>query len=153
MKTAYWTLVLLIIIGLIGMTGCIEYPSQKTTGGGWFFDSTTGNKITFGFNAQPIEDGDAQGKFQLIDHVDKTRVHGTFFITHDVTAPDSSALFEGTCSINGSGDYDLYVIFLDLGEPGIAAGDNITVGVNTTAPLIYSGSIGGGNIQIHKDKD
>jgi len=54
-KLMRWTFTLLLILALVIVTfGCIElYPSEKTTGGGLFYDSTTGNIITFGFNAQP----------------------------------------------------------------------------------------------------
>jgi len=153
MKITNWVLALLLVAGLIGVAGCVEfYPSEKTTGGGWFTDNLTGHKITFGFNAQPTDNGEAKGKFQLVDSADKTRIHGTFSITHNVTDNETVALFQGTCSINGSGEYDLYFAFWDLGEPGVAAGDNITVAVNATQLIIYSGFLERGNIKIHPEK-
>jgi len=58
---------LLLFALLIGVAGCIEFhPSEKTTGGCWFTDNLTGHKITFGFNAQPTDNGEAKGKFQLV---------------------------------------------------------------------------------------
>jgi len=153
MKITNWVLALLLVAGLIGVAGCVEfYPSEKTTGGGWFTDNLTGHKITFGFNAQPTDNGEAKGKFQLVDSADKTRIHGTLSVTHNVTDNETVAIFEGTCSINGEDGYSLYVGFLDLGEPGVSAGDMIGVEIGTNPPLIYSGNLSGGNIKIHPEK-
>ena len=153
MKIINLVLAFLLVVGLIGVVGCIEYPSEKTTGGGWFTDNLTGHKITFGFNAQPTDNGEAKGKFQLVDNANKTRIHGTFSITHNVTDNETVALFQGTCSINGEDGYSLYVGFLDLGEPGVSAGDMVGVEIGTTPPLTYSGNLSGGNIKIHPEKE
>ena len=54
------------------------FGCYKTTGGGWFYDSLTGAKITFGLTAQPVGDPydcgvavytqDAKGNLELADH-------------------------------------------------------------------------------------
>ena len=106
-------LVLLILISvlLLGI-GC-----NKITGGGWFIDENTGNKITFGLNAQPLDEplivemnGEtfeglyAKGQLQLIDHVTKERIHCTFVGTANGSDPTVSD-FGGPATINGEGGY------------------------------------------------
>jgi hypothetical protein len=153
LKSLTLVIVLLLSFGLIGvLAGCIDYPSQKTTGGGWFTDNITGNKVNFGFNAQPIDETEAKGKFQLVDSANKVRIHGTLDTTLEVTSPDVSAHFQGTCSINGEGSYNLTAYFIDIGEPGITAGDAIGIEIGTEPPTLYFGWIGGGNIQIHRGR-
>ena len=154
MKIINLVLAFLLVVGLIGVVGCVElHPSEKTTGGGWFTDNVTGHKITFGFNAQPTDNGEAKGKFQLVDKANKTRIHGTLSVTHNVTDNETVALFEGTCSVNGEDGYSLYVGFLDLGEPGVSAGDMVGVEIGTPPLLTYSGNLSGGNIKIHPEKE
>ena len=79
--------ILLVAVLALGGIGC-----SKVTGGGKFtneFFPDYGNKITFGFTAQPLdEESDlpgmtkAKGQFQLVDHTTKTRIHGTFTGTY-----------------------------------------------------------------------
>jgi hypothetical protein len=42
--------------------------------------------------------------------------------------------------------------FLDLGEPGVSAGDMVGVEIGTIPSLMYSGYLSGGNIKIHPEK-
>lgn len=111
----------LLIISVI-LTGC-----NKTTGGGAFYDETTGNFVTFGFNAQPVGEPylddsgeyvqDAKGHFTLIDHTIKTKIKGAFNITGAVQSGfETESAFSGTCMVNREGPYDLYGHFLDAGE-------------------------------------
>ena len=144
-------LALVVVLALVGV-GCAG--NNKATGGGWFINEVDGNRITFGFNAQATNGETAKGRVQLMDHDSGTRIHGTFSITIDDTAPALS-LFTGTCSINGEDGHSLYVLFQDAGEPGVNAGDAIAIGIDIDPELdapTYFGFLGGGNIQIHKSK-
>ena len=134
---------LVAALALIG-TGC-----SKTTGGGWFIDEgmSSGNKITFGFNAQPTGGELAKGQFQLIDHGSKVRIHGSFEGTYEETDPIES-FFWGTCTIDGEGPYSLQLRVEDLGKPGFGQGDMIDVFIFGYGTLY--GELGGGNIKGHK---
>jgi len=142
MKARYGLVILLVAVLALTGVGC------KATGGGWFIDELTQHKITFGFNGQSTSDeqvATAKGQFQLIDHDLKTRIHGTFTGTYR----DSASEFWGTCSINGAGDYDLYLFCGDNGEPGPTAGDYIEIGIGWPYDYKYQGSLRGGNIKFH----
>jgi hypothetical protein len=134
---------------------------NKATGGGWFLDTLTGNRITFGFTAQPLEEPvgeiNAKGKFQLIDHGDKTKVHGTFYATIGTTS-NFISMFFGTCLVNREDGYLYGIQVEDLGEPGPSAGDYIIIGISHISdpenPLYeYMGYLEGGNIQVHAEKE
>ena len=154
MKGKYLVVALLIAVLAIGSLGC-----NKVTGGGQFTDEWTGNKVTFGFNAQPIASEDsvftgAKGQFQLIDHDAKTNIHGTFdtgynapsFDPEDPTLPPTS-WFSGTCSIDGEGEYYFEVTATDNGNSSLGVGDYILI---MAGPYTYQGYLESGNIQVHK---
>jgi len=146
-----YALVLLLAFALMVGVACF-----KTTGGGWFIDQE-GNKITFGFTAQPVgEPGDitqeAKGKFQLVDHGTKTRIHGTFTTTFTVSdTPSTESFFWGPCTVNGVDGYSFYVMVSDYGEPALSAGDEIEIKVMGEEEHFHYGFLRGGNIQIHKN--
>jgi len=104
-------------------------PSEfrKQTGGGLFTDWETGNKVTFSFTAQALEPTpenngflDAKGKFQLIDHTEKTRIHGTIdYLWYYAPEPWWSS-WEGECSVDGKDDYYFLLSLHDEDEPGWA---------------------------------
>ena len=163
MKKVRWTGVLLLIVGLVmSAVGCIEfYESPKATGGGWFYEDGTGDKVTFGFTAIPtgvIENGDttyvAKGKFQLVDHNDGTVVHGTFLIQSIDELFEGESEFCGECSLDGIDGYFFGCWFLDNGEPGASEGDEIYVLISDgdLFSLEYSGQLQGGNIKVHNAK-
>ena len=168
MKAKLALAVLLVaVLAMVG-AGC------KTTGGGWFNDVDDG-KVTFGFNAQST-DGDtdapppqpppgwetmaAKGQFQMVVHDTKTRMHGTFTGTWVSSQTGGESYFGGTCSVNGEAPEPFFIQCRDLGEPGFSEGDQIIIVIGTDDPgawvldpssyLLYSGTLGGGNIQVHK---
>ena len=149
MKAKYILVSILIVaLTFFGM-GCVNIDA-KVTGGGKFTDSGTGQKITFGLNAQASEDGTFKGQFQLIDHSTKplTRVHGTFEGVIFV------GVWGGECTINGEGPYDFAASFIDVGEPGANPGDGdvINIWIDDPNETFYSGNLEGGNIQVHPAK-
>jgi len=150
---------LLIVALLVTMTACTG-PSVKTTGGGWFTDCKTLDKITFGFTAIPTgDDKCAKGQFELIDHVGKggnVNIHGEFNKLGIVNPNFNTTKFFGTCSINGQREYDFEVQFTDNGNPGVDPGDMIKVyisGWGSKYKADYYGELGGGNIVIHVPND
>jgi len=150
---------LLISVLLVG-TGC-----KNITGGGWFIDWDSENKITFGINGQSLDEPSdldpqlcqAKGHIQLIDHGTGDRIHCTFIITGfgEASKPYLSN-FGGPATINGEDGYIVVVEVHDMGEPGIQAGDLIGVlvfeedNIDPQNPFKkYTGWLGGGNIQVH----
>lgn len=151
MKPKYMAIVLLVaVLALLG-TGC-----NKATGGGWFLDEVTDHKITFGFNAKPIDEPagqgmiKAKGQFQLVDHDAKTKMHGTFNGTWD-TPSNGTSTFAGTCSINGQDGVTFYVKATDNDVSGLDAEDHILIKISTSPEITYAGLLGGGNIKVHKE--
>ena len=146
MKARYGLVILLVaVLALVG-TGC--YSSAKATGGGWFTDDYSGNRITFGFNAYgTVDDNTVTGQVQLIDHGTKppTKIHGTFY------GRSGTNWFEGTCFVNGEGPHPFRLGGKDIGEQGPDKGDWVYVWVGEKAPweYKYSGYLEGGNIKGH----
>jgi hypothetical protein len=123
-----------------------NFGFNKTTGGGWFIDDTTGNKITLGFTAQPTGVGTAKGGFQIVDHGTKTDLHGTFTATSTGAGDAGYTTFAGTCTMDGV-DSDFMVWFFDGGQGKAGTGDKIGIQVGS---FIGYGVLQGGNIQVHK---
>ncbi len=136
---------LIAVLALVLVAGPALGKTGSITGGGWFNDLTTGNKITFGFNALPTSDG-AKGQFLLIDHGSKTRMRGTINKI-DLAGPILSR-FKGEGSIDGN-EVPYTVLITDRGEPGFGPGDIITILIDGSFPPAYSGELGGGNLKIH----
>ena len=161
-----------VLAAATSLSGCF-----KTTGGGWFIDGSDGDLVTFGFTAQP--DGEptgfcdgylfpfpqvptcqpAKGRLTLIDHGGESGephiIRGTFTGTY---APESGnpvdgSQFAGTALVDGE-EWLLGMRVTDNGEPGLD-GDFIFIMLEEAATadgtpdLVYIGTIGGGNIQVH----
>jgi len=146
-------------------SGCIEIGGNKATGGGWFIDEVTENFVTFGFNAKPIGDPyynedletevrDVKGQFQLVDHTDKIKIHGTFNCgSPDLDVTDNSALI-GECFVDNNGPH-LFGSFLFV-EPEsssvsmwIDMNDNQIDDEDPNIDKYYSGVLAGGSLKIH----
>jgi hypothetical protein len=158
-------MVLVFIILLVSVTaGCVEIGGNKATGGGWFIDEETESFITFGFNAMPIGDPyinedlqeevrDVKGQFQLIDHTDKIKIHGTFnYGSPDLDITDTSA-FIGECFVDKDGPH-LFGVLLTVEAEGssvylwIDMNDNL-IDDGEPTDKYYSGDLEGGSIKIH----
>ena len=146
--------ILLVAIALL--TGCLGNV-DKATGGGWFIDKNTGNKCTFGFNANLKDNTEAVnndkiyiGQFQFKDHETGQKIH--LEVMGLISLDDTSAYFGG---------YDKdgipVVVFVeDLGEPGVDPGDYIEIyydfdeSVDPPEPS-WAGVLEGGNIQTRPE--
>ena len=112
------------------------------TGGGWI---TTAGRDSFAV-AGGVKSGSLAGHLEYIDHANGLKVHGTAVTAYAVTGTTSRHI-EGTAMIGGSpGTYQVDVA--DNGEPGSADTFRITLSTGYTA----SGTLGGGNIQLHTCK-
>ena len=149
------------------------YTYDRQTGQ-WDYGYDT-TKVTFGFNAKPVGEPtlifsdsyygdyyrqDAKGQMQVNLHDLGLKIHGTFTYMEyaDPSSPyhnpEESADFRGTCTLKGiPGQF--YAKYYDRGEPGASAGDYVQVyawASDSTgyADIQFSGTIDGGNIQLHK---
>ena len=133
--------ILVMVVALF--TGC------KATGGGWFIDERSGNKCTFGFNAQSRGEGmdwEYKGQFQFNDH------NGTKIHVEEMTLVMSFDPLLPVCDFMGN-DKDgewVNVIVTDMGEPGADPGDLIVI--ITESKGSWGGVLEGGNIQVHPTK-
>ncbi len=148
-KAKYVLVFVLIAAVLLGAPGSVANANaNKITGGGWFIDDSSDNKITFGFDGKQTPEHPrnyiAKGQFQLVDHGTGDRIHG---IIEEIST--SGLKFKGSCSKNGQGDYILRVMLLDLGKPGVQPGDKIFVTIWESPIRSYTGELKGGNIKVH----
>ena len=114
------------------------------TGGGWITGTPSGERGTFGV-AGGIKNGGLWGHLTYIDHgPGGPKVKGTGVTAYTVVDTTTRHI-EGTADINGrSGFYQVDVS--DNGEPGRNDMFSITLSDRYHA----SGSLAGGNIQLHK---
>lgn len=120
-------------------------PGDFVTGGGWI-NAPSGAKGNFAI-AGGIKKGNFWGHLNFIDHGNGgPKIKGNSITGYKVLSPTSRQI-KGTCQINGSGNYAYTVVVTDNGEPGINDTFSlITNGYNA------SGTLRGGNIQLHKQK-
>ncbi len=123
----------------------------KVTGEGWITSPVTparknNNKATFEFVAR-YDNGAPRGRIEFTDHAADVKIHGTV-TTLSVDKEANTAAFSGLAEINGA-KYAYTVTAVDNGKHG----KTDTFSINIPAiNYMSSGIVGGGNIQIHKDK-
>ena len=111
------------------------------------------NNISYGGNAGAIDNGQAYGSLNFVNHTTGDHIH-----VWNVTGyghPTSGALSgfansryaSGTGTINGAGSFPVEFRFLDSGEPGKT--DRVWLSVNGNV-LIPEQVVQGDNIQLHK---
>jgi hypothetical protein len=113
------------------------------TGGGWIVPS--GARANFAV-AGGIKNNDFWGHLQYIDHGTGLRVHGTGVTAYVVTGTTMRHI-EGTAEVNGQPGFTYQVDVADNGEPGRQDTFAISLSNGYTAS---SGSLPGGNIQLHQ---
>jgi hypothetical protein len=112
------------------------------TAGGWI-TSSGGGKDTFGFHAGFHGDCMLKGHVEYIDHSNGVRVSTDSVTSYGGTG--NTRTFSGTTVVNGQ--WVIYTITaVDNGEPG-AGHDQFTIKLSNG--YIASGTLGGGNIEIH----
>ena len=121
---------------------CPPPAGDFVTGGGWITGTPSGARATFGV-AGGNKNGGLWGHLTYIDHGTGMKVKGTGVTDYVATGPTSRHI-SGTAEINGvSGSYTVDVT--DAGEPGRDDTFSITLSNGYSA----SGTLGGGNIQLH----
>lgn len=112
------------------------------TGGGFITGTPSGLRANFGV-AGGIKNGALWGHLTYIDHGSGMQVKGTA-VTSYQTIDTTTRRITGTATINGvAGTYD--VVVSDKGEPGT----NDTFAITLSNGYTASGTLVGGNIQLH----
>ena len=117
-------------------------PGAKVTGGGWI--PWTGNKGTFGLTAKADASGTPRGNLTYQDHGILARTVKSTSITY-VRVNGNCSDIGGTATVNGAGAFGFQVRVCDNGEPGTTD----TFSIAMSDGYMASGTLGGGNIQIH----
>jgi hypothetical protein len=130
-----------------GITCAAPPPAAKdfVTGGGWITGTPSGAKVNFGVAGGIKKQGNLWGHLTYIDHGSGMKVKGTGVTAYEVVDA-TTRLIRGTAKINGQDGFTYEVIVADNGEPG--RGD--TFGITLSNGYSASGSLGGGNIQLHQ---
>jgi hypothetical protein len=130
--------------GLAGFQDYCEPPPStlgaKVTGGGWI--DVTGGKGSFGLTAQ-AKTATPTGNLTYQDHAQDRTVKSTTITS--VVVNGNCAHIVGTATVNGMGAFGFEVTVCDNGEPGT----NDTFSISMSDGYNASGSLRGGNIQIH----
>ncbi len=118
-------------------------PGAKVTAGGWI--PVTGGKGTFGLTAKA---SGPSGNLTYQDHGVLARtVKSTAITSVTLNAAGNCAQILGTATVNGTGSVGFDVDVCDNGEPGK---DSDTFSIVMFDGYTASGTLGGGNVQIHK---
>jgi hypothetical protein len=155
-------------------TGDCTPPSEGgcwVTGGGFIVESSS--KDTFGGNGMPMRDGSVRGEWENVDHATGDNLHGTvnYLFCRVVPGPgpghpngpqhdfvDNQVYFggPGRYFVNAAwaDGYWFDVVAEDHGEPGRQDTYQITIRTyanGQAGSVVYeaSGSLAGGNIQLH----
>lgn len=116
------------------------------TGGGWITGTPSGAKGTFGV-AGGIKNGAFWGHLTYIDHGNRMKVRGTGVTAYEVV-DETTRRIRGSAELDGRAGFTYEVEVSDNGEPG--RGDRFTVRLSNGYQA--SGTLGGGNIQLHLPK-
>ena len=126
-----------------GQPNC-DSSRDFVTGGGWITGAPSGAKGTFGV-AGGVKNGALWGHLTYIDHgPGGPKVKGTGVTAYVIVNPTTRHI-EGTCEVNGQTGFTYKVDVADNGEPG----RNDTFALRLSNGYSASGTLGGGNIQLH----
>ena len=116
------------------------------TGGGFITGTPSGAHGNFGV-VGGLRKGQLFGHLVYEDHGTGMKVKGTGVTAYTVTGATSRRI-EGTAEINGQGGFTYQVDVADNGEPG----RNDTFTIRLSNGYSATGTLTGGNIQLHKVK-
>jgi PKD repeat protein len=130
--------------------GKLSEQVEHVTGGGCWIKSPENpvKKANFGFVAKQKEgEPFPSGNLQYIDHDTGMKLHSDSI--DFISVSGTTATFNGTATIDGTGGYRFNVTVVDNGEPGDE--DTFAIEVTEDGILYYEAgsTLGGGNIQIH----
>ena len=118
-------------------------PGAKVTAGGWI-PGPSGGKATFGVTAKANASGAPSGNVTYQDHGAAPRTVKSTTVT-SVTPTGNCAEIRGTAKVNDTPGQTFQVVVCDDGEPGTS--DTFSIIMSGYGA---SGTLGGGNVQIHK---
>ncbi len=123
------------------VTGTTPSTQQKVTGGGWI--PLSGRKANFGFQVSRQGVASPTGSLSFDDKAGHVKVAAESVTSLLIVG--NSARFSGSCTVNKVSGYTFTVDVTDNGEAGTSDSFRIQLsnGYDT------SGTLGGGNIQIH----
>jgi len=126
-------------------TGGTVHPTvcgSFVTGGGWIND-----KATFGVSGG-IKNNEFWGDLSYNDHKNGVKIKSTS-VTAYLIIDAVTRQIEGVANVNGQGAFTYKVVVVDNGEPG----RNDRFSIELSNGYSASGTLQGGNIQIHKKCD
>ena len=134
----------LVGCGAAGSSPSCKVSEDRVTGGGWI-RGPSGAKANFAV-AGGIKHGAFWGHLEFNDHGrNGPKVKGTGVTAYTVIDAVTRHI-EGTARINGQGGFTYQVDVADRGEPG----RNDTFSLSLSNGYSASGTVAGGNIQLHK---
>lgn len=125
-------------------------PAVKdfVTGGGWITGTPSGAKGNFGAAGGIKKNNALWGHLTYIDHGLGLKVKGTGVTAYVIVGdPQTSTTrrIDGTANLNGQAGFTYTVVVSDNGEPG----RNDTFSISLSNGYSASGTLAGGNIQLH----
>ena len=118
-----------------------ETRELKATGGGWI--AISGEKGHFGFEAEKTGTSAPTGHLTYEDKAGDIKVLSESISSLAVNG--NRAIFTGTCSVDKVSGFTFTVEVVDNGEPG----STDTFRIRLSNGYEKSGTLGGGNIQVH----
>ena len=135
-------------ISTCGSTGGGTNPPEVcrdfVTGGGWI-TGTLSNKATFGVSGG-IKHGEFWGQLSYNDHKNNGVKVKSSEVTAYIVIDAVTRQIEGIARLNGKNSVTYKVVVVDNGEPGRNDSFSLELSNGYTA----SGTLNGGNIQLHK---
>ena len=131
-----------------GCPGCPPKPpcADFVTGGGWI--KVDNSKANFGFNAGFKPNATTpEIHFNYIDHYTGMHMKATSISVYSVGATPTTRHMEGLAEINGTAGFTYSIDVADNGEPGK---NTDTLYISLSNGYKAGGTLGGGNIQLHK---
>jgi hypothetical protein len=130
---------------LIGFQDFCQAPPStagaKVTGGGWIPAGTS--NANFGLTAKANANGVPSGHLTYHDHPQNRSVKSTSI--DSIVLSGSCAQITGSATVDNTGSFGFEVNVCDNGEPG----KDDTFSILMSDGYTNSGTLGGGNIQIH----
>ena len=122
-------------------------PSDDfVTGGGWITGTPTGARANFGVKGGVDVDGSFFGHLNYVDHETNLHVKAES-VTNYVIVNATTRRIDGTATIDGVSGFTFTVTVSDAGEPGTAD----TFAISLSSGYTATGTLQGGNIQLHVD--
>jgi lysophospholipase L1-like esterase/fibronectin type 3 domain-containing protein len=135
--------------GLVSHEKPTPTPADYVTGGGWITGTPSGAKGNFGLSGG-FQESVLVGHLTYQDHGNGMKVQSTGITAYQLGATANSRRIEGTAEVDGIAGFTFTVEVTDNGNPG-KGNDVFTLSVSNGYQA--SGTLGGGNIQLHQSDE